>query len=67
MEEITEKVTFCELEKRIFRAVCDLGCMILQQILENQDKIIMKNRDSKEYRNKGKKEYNKNNYGRSGI
>ena len=52
----TEKqIKFNELEKQIYKLVCELGCNILKQILEEQDKSIMKNRDKKEYRHKGYK------------
>ena len=46
-------IEFRELEKRIFKIVCELGCNILKDILENQDKELMENRDKKEYRHKG--------------
>lgn len=48
---------FNELEKRIYKLVCEFGCEIMKQILENQDKEIMQNRDKKQYRHKG---YRKN-------
>lgn len=52
----TEKqIKFNELEKQIYKLVCELGCNILKQILEEQDKSIMKNRNKKEYRHKGYK------------
>ena len=44
---------FNELEKRIYKLVCEFGCEIMKQILENQDKEIMQNRDKKQYRHKG--------------
>lgn len=46
-------IEFSELEKTIFTLVCELGCNILKDILENQDKILMENRDKKTYRHKG--------------
>ena len=46
-------IEFSELEKTIFTLVCELGCNILKDILENQDKILMKNRNKKVYRHKG--------------
>ena len=46
-------IEFSELEKTIFTLVCELGCNILKDILENQDKILMENRDKKIYRHKG--------------
>ena len=48
-------INFYELEKRIYKLVCEFGCEILKNVLENQDKEIMKNRDKKEYRHKGYK------------
>lgn len=52
----TEKqIKFNELEKQIYKLVCSWGCNILKQILEEQDKNLMKNRDKKEYRHKGYK------------
>lgn len=52
----TEKqIKFNELEKQIYKLVCGLGCNILKQILEEQDKKIMENRNKKEYRHKGYK------------
>lgn len=56
MQETTTieyNVKFNELEKTIFSLVCELGCNILKDILENQDKILMENRDKKTYRHKG--------------
>lgn len=46
-------VEFNELERRIFKVVCEFGCEIMKQILESRDKEIMDNRDKKEYRHKG--------------
>ena len=46
---------FIELEKRIYKIVCELGCEIIKEILENQDKEIMQTRNKKEYRHKGYK------------
>ncbi len=48
-----ENVSFYELEKEVYRLVCQLGCSILKLILENYDKQLMNNRDTKEYRHKG--------------
>lgn len=53
-EIVTEdEVKFNDLEKKIFKFVCNFGCLILKLILEAQDKKIMKTRDSKKYRHKG--------------
>lgn len=54
MQELVENdIKFIELEKKIYKLVCELGCEIIKQILENQDKEIMIHRDKKEYRHKG--------------
>ena len=47
---------FKDLEKYIYNLVCDLGCLILKEVLENYDKNIMENRNKKEYRHKGYKD-----------
>lgn len=52
---IEKNIKFYDLEKQIYKLVCEVGCNILKEILENQDKEIMKNRDKKEYRHKGYK------------
>lgn len=54
-EEIVteEEVKFNDLEKKIFKFVCNFGCLILKLILESYDKKIMKSRDKKKYRHKG--------------
>lgn len=48
-----KEVQFYELEKTVYNLVCELGCTVIKDILENQDKILMENRDKKEYRHKG--------------
>ena len=53
MSEIENSVKFNELEKKVYNLVCKLGCNILKNILESQDKILMENRDKKTYRHKG--------------
>ena len=53
LEIVENNIIFSELEKTIFSLVCELGCNILKDILENQDKILMQNRDKKTYRHKG--------------
>lgn len=50
-----ENIKFYELEKVIYKLVCELGCNIIKSILESQDKKIMQNRNKKEYRHKGYK------------
>lgn len=55
MESIVEEklVSFKELEQRIFRYVCQLGCEITQIILERYDTELMLQRNREQYRNKG--------------
>lgn len=55
MFDVIENVKFNELERKIYTLVCELGCEIMKQILENQDKYLMMNRDKKIYRHKGYK------------
>lgn len=53
-EIVTEnEVKFNDLEKKIFKFVCNFGCLILKLILESYDRKIMKVRDKKKYRHKG--------------
>ena len=54
-EEIVteEEVKFNNLEKKIFKFVCNFGCLIIKLILESYDRKIMKARDTKKYRHKG--------------
>lgn len=56
LESIKENTSFNELEKRIYKLVCALGCEIMKQILEKKDYEIMKNRNTEEYRHKGYKD-----------
>lgn len=51
-----EGVKFNDLEKKIYKSVCKLGCMIIKSILENKDKKLMKMRDKKRFRHKGYKQ-----------
>ena len=48
-----DEVKFNELEKKIFKFVCFLGCMLIKIFLENYDKKLMKARDKAKYRHKG--------------
>ncbi len=54
-EEIVtnDEIKFNDLEKKIFKFVCNFGCLILKLILETYDRKIMKARDTKKYRHKG--------------
>lgn len=47
------EIKFNSLEKKIFKFVCNLGCMILKMLLESYDRKLMKARDTKRYRHKG--------------
>lgn len=49
-------IKFNELEKKIYKLVCNLGCEIIKRILEIQDEQLMSNRNKKEYRHKGYKQ-----------
>lgn len=54
-EEIVteEEIKFNNLEKKIFKFVCNFGCLIIKLILESYDRKIMKARNTKKYRHKG--------------
>lgn len=54
-EEIVTKdgIKFNDLEKKIYKFVCMLGCKIIKYILESKDKRLMKIRDKKKFRHKG--------------
>lgn len=46
-------ISFKELEQKVFKYVCELGCEITQIILESYDKELAASRDTKQYRDKG--------------
>ena len=48
-----KEIKFNDLEKKIYKFVCMIGCMIIKYILENKDKQLMKARDKKLFRHKG--------------
>ena len=54
-EEIVtnDELKFNDLEKKIFKYVCNFGCLILRLILETYDRKLMNARDTKKYRHKG--------------
>lgn len=54
-EEIVTKdeIKFNDLEKKIFKFVCSLGCLIIKLMLESYDRKLMDKRDKKKYRHKG--------------
>ena len=51
---LSEKVlNFNDLEREVYKFVCNLGCEIIKNYLEDQDEILMKERKTNTYRNKG--------------
>ena len=58
MTSIVEEklVSFKELEKKVFKFVCELGCEILRIMLERYDEELAEERDKSVLRNKGRKE-----------
>lgn len=55
MKSIVEEklVSFKELEQKVFKYICDLGCEITRIILESYDDELAATRDSRQYRDKG--------------
>lgn len=55
MSPIVEEklISFKELEQKVFKYVCELGCEINRIILESYDKELGASRDAKKYRGKG--------------
>ncbi len=49
-------ITFKELERNIFKAICEAGQNCTRELLEAYDKRLMQERDKKVYRHKGLKE-----------
>ena len=49
----SNEIKFNELEKKVFKFVCFLGCLIIKLLLESYDRKLMDNRDKKKYRHKG--------------
>ena len=47
-----DEVKFNDLEKKVFKFVCFLGCLIIRMMLESYDKKLMGARDKKKYRHK---------------
>lgn len=51
---ITENLlTFKELEKKVYKAACELAAQTMQEILEEYDRDLMVSRDKAQYRHKG--------------
>lgn len=55
MSTIVEEklISFKELEQKVFKYVCELGCEITKTILESYDDELAATRDTKQYRDKG--------------
>ena len=55
MSTIVEEklISFKELEQKVFKYVCELGCEITRIILESYDNELATSRDTKLYRDKG--------------
>ena len=55
MSTIVEEklVSFKELEQKVFKYICKLGCEITQIILESYDDELAASRNTKQYRDKG--------------
>ena len=55
MNTIVEEnlISFKELEQKVFKYVCELGCEMTRIILESYDKELAASRDTKQYRDKG--------------
>ena len=52
----SDEVKFNDLEKKVFKFVCFLGCLIIKMMLESYDRKLMDARDKKKYRHKGLRE-----------
>ena len=57
MENILNEnyITFKDLEKIIYKKICESGQNMTKEFLEGYDELLMKERDRSAYRNKGKK------------
>ena len=51
-----DEVKFNELERKIFKFVCFLGCMLIKLFLEKYDRKLKDTRDKSKYRDKGYRE-----------
>lgn len=52
----SDEVKFNDLEKKVFKFICFLGCLIIKMMLESYDRKLMDARDKKKYRHKGLRE-----------
>ena len=50
-----DEIKFNELEKKIFKFVCFIGCTLIRIFLEKYDQKLMNTRDKEKYRHKGYK------------
>lgn len=48
-------INFNDLEKKIYKFVCELGCNLMKEIIEKYDETLKRDRDKKVFRNKGYK------------
>ena len=57
MNTIVEEklISFKELEQKIFKYVCELGCEITKMMLESYDAELAASRDTTQYRDKGRR------------
>jgi len=46
-------ITFNDLEKKIYKYVCEEACILMKKVLTHLDRRLMAERDTKVYRNKG--------------
>ncbi len=55
MSSIVEEklISFKELEQKVFKYICELGCEITRVLLESYDDELAASRDTKQYRDKG--------------
>ena len=49
-------INFNLLEKNIYKFVCELGCSLLKEIIENYDRELQNSRDKKIFRHRGLKQ-----------
>ena len=49
------EINFNELEQKIYKFVCELGCNILKNIIEKYDAKLQDERDKKAFRHRGLK------------
>lgn len=49
------QINFNDLEKKIYKFVCNLGCYLLKEIIEKYDEKLKEERDKKNFRHRGLK------------